>query len=107
MLLEEGVGYDQCVLLAKLLAFPCLILYSKAKFSYYSRYILTSYFCIPVPCNEKEICFCPRTNHRAAIPDMGHCSSIFHQAVLAPEVLSHHVMLSNLCIGSSHLSSKI
>ena len=33
------------------------ILYSKAKFSCYSRYFLTSYFCIPVPCDEKDIFF--------------------------------------------------
>ena len=36
---------------------PCFILYSKAKFACYSRYILTSYFCIPVPYNEKNISF--------------------------------------------------
>ena len=58
MLLEEGVGYDQCVLLAKLYyPLPFFILYSKAKFAYYSRYFLTSYFCIPVPFNEKDIFF--------------------------------------------------
>ena len=33
------------------------ILYSKAKFAYDSRYFLTSYFCIPVPYNEKDIFF--------------------------------------------------
>ena len=56
VLLEEGVFYDQCVLLAKLcLPLPCFILHSKAKFSYYSKYLLTSYFCIPVPYNEKNI----------------------------------------------------
>ena len=38
-----------------LLAFSCFILYSKAKFACYSRYFLTSYFCIPVPYNEKHI----------------------------------------------------
>ena len=27
----------------------------KAKFACYSRYFLTSYFCIPVPYNEKDI----------------------------------------------------
>ena len=47
--LKEGVCYDQCVLLTKsLLAFALLILYSKAKFACYSRYLLSSYFCIPV-----------------------------------------------------------
>ena len=30
-----------------------LILYSKAKFSYYSRYLLISYFCIPILYDEK------------------------------------------------------
>ena len=35
----------------------CFILYSKAKFVCYSRYLLTSYFCIPVPCDEKDIIF--------------------------------------------------
>ena len=37
---------------------PCSILYSKAKFGCYSRGVLTSYFCIPVPYNEKDIFFC-------------------------------------------------
>ena len=46
---QEGVCYDQCVLFAKLLAFDLLCFYSKAKFACYSRYLLTSYFCIPVP----------------------------------------------------------
>ena len=46
----------QCVLLAKLYqTLPCFILYSKAKFAYYARCFLTSYFCIPVPYNEKDI----------------------------------------------------
>ena len=38
-----------------LLPLPCFIPYSRAKFAYYSRCFLTSYFCIPVPCNEKDI----------------------------------------------------
>ena len=38
-----------------LLAFALLHSYSKAKFARYSRCFLTSYFCIPVPCNEKDI----------------------------------------------------
>ena len=37
--------------------FPCFILYSKAKFSCYNRYLLTSYFCIPVLYDEKDIFF--------------------------------------------------
>ena len=58
MLLEEAVFYDQCILLAKLLlALPCFILYSKVKLVCYSRYLLTSYFCIPVSYDEKDIFF--------------------------------------------------
>ena len=56
MLLEEGVCYDQCVLLAKLCKpLPCFILYSKAKLACFFRYLLTSYFCIPVPYDEKYV----------------------------------------------------
>ena len=36
---------------------PCFIPYSKAKFACYSRCFWTSYFCIPVPYNEKDIFF--------------------------------------------------
>ena len=56
MLLKEGASYDQCILLAKLLALPCFILYSKAKLACSSRYLLTLYFCIPV-LYEKDIFF--------------------------------------------------
>ena len=56
VLLEEGVCYDQCILLAKLYyPLPRFILNSKAKFTCYSRYFLTSYFWIPVFYNEKDI----------------------------------------------------
>ena len=56
--LEEGVCCDQCVILAKLCQpLPCFSLYSKIKVECYSRYLLTSSFCIPVPYNEKEIFF--------------------------------------------------
>ena len=58
MLLEEGVCYDQCVLLAKLYwPLPCFILHSKAKFACYSRCFLTSYLCILVTYNENDIFF--------------------------------------------------
>jgi len=58
VVLEEGVCYDQCVLLKKLcLPFPCFILYSKAKLACYSRYLLTSYFCLPIHYDEKDIFF--------------------------------------------------
>ena len=36
---------------------PCFLLYSKPKLACYSRYLLTSYFCIPIPCDEKDIYF--------------------------------------------------
>ena len=56
--LKEDVCYDQCVLFAKLYySLCCFILYSKAKFACYPRWFLTSYFCIPVPYNEKDIFF--------------------------------------------------
>ena len=59
VLLEGGVCYDQCVLLATLCwPLPCFILYSEAKFACYSRYLLTSFFCIPVPYYEDDIFFC-------------------------------------------------
>ena len=44
-----------CSLGKTLLAFALLHWYSKAKFTCYSRYFVTSYFCIPVPYNEKNI----------------------------------------------------
>ena len=57
-LLEEDVCYDQCILLAKLYwPLPCFILYSKAKYTCCYRYFFTSYFCISVPYNEKDIFF--------------------------------------------------
>ena len=40
-----------------LLVFTLFILHSKAKFACYSRCLLSSYFCIPVPYIEKDICF--------------------------------------------------
>ena len=58
VLLKEGVCYYQCVLLAKLCyPLPSFILYSKTKLACYSRYLLTSYLCIPVPYSEKDIIF--------------------------------------------------
>ena len=35
----------------------CFILYSKTKLACYSRYLLTSFFCIPVPYDEKDVFF--------------------------------------------------
>ena len=56
-LLEKGVCYDQHVLLTKPLAFHWFISFSKAKLVCYSGYLLTSCFCIPIPCDEKDIFF--------------------------------------------------
>ena len=36
---------------------PCFILFSKAKLTCYSRCLLTSYFCIPIPSSEQNIFF--------------------------------------------------
>ena len=55
-LLEEGVCYDQCIVQAKLYQpLPCFILYSKALPT--CLHLLTSYFCIPVPYDEKDSFF--------------------------------------------------
>ena len=44
-----------CSLGKSLLAFALLYSVLKAKFACYSSCFLNSYFCIPVPCNEKDI----------------------------------------------------
>ena len=44
-----------CSLGKTLLAFALLHFYSKAKLGCYSRYLLSSYFCILVPYDEKDI----------------------------------------------------
>ena len=50
MFLEEGVCYDQCILLLKLYEpLPCFILYCKAKFAHYSRCFLTPTFVCQSP----------------------------------------------------------
>ena len=50
VLLEVGVCYDQCILLAKLCySLTYFNVYSKVRFAYYSRCLLTSYFGISVP----------------------------------------------------------
>ena len=50
MLLEEGVCYDQCVLLASLLAFALF------HFVLQGQTFLTFYFCILVPYDKKNSC---------------------------------------------------
>ena len=55
MLLEEEVCYDQCVLLKKLLAFALLHFVLQGQTYLSPRYLLTSYFYIPIPYDEKDI----------------------------------------------------
>ena len=43
-----------CILLTSVKTLPCCW-YSKVKLAHYSRYLLTAYFCIPVPFDEKDI----------------------------------------------------
>ena len=47
-----------CFLGEALLAFALLRFVFKAKLVSYSRYLLTSYFCIPIPYDEKDIFVC-------------------------------------------------
>jgi len=57
-LLEKSVCCNHHVLLTKLCwPLPCFILYSKAKLSYYSGDLLTSYPCIPIPMMKKKQLF--------------------------------------------------
>ena len=58
VLLEEGVCHAQCVFFGKTVLSFALLLCTTAKFACYSRCFLTSYFCIPVPYNEKDVFFC-------------------------------------------------
>ena len=58
MLVEKVICCDQGVLLAKLCYhMPCFISYFKAKLAFYSGYLLTFCFCMPVPCAVKDIFF--------------------------------------------------
>ena len=58
MLLDEGVCYDQCILLAKSISFcPTSFSTPRPNLPVSPGFFLTSYFCIPVPCNEKVIFF--------------------------------------------------
>ena len=52
--LEKGVCYDQCVLLTKLLAFTLLHFFLQGQTCYF-KYLLTSYFCIPILFDKKHV----------------------------------------------------
>ena len=58
VLLGESLLWPVHSLGKTLLVFPCFIFYSKAKLACYSRYLLTSYICIPFPYDEKDTLFC-------------------------------------------------
>ena len=47
--------WSVCSLVRTLLAFALLHPILQGKFAYFSSYFLTSYFCIPVPYNERDI----------------------------------------------------
>ena len=54
----RGVCYVQHILLTKLCSpLPFFILYSKAKLTCYSRYLLTFLFCISILYDEKDLFF--------------------------------------------------
>ena len=70
-----GRGYllwPVCSLGKTLLPLPCFILYSKVKLSCYSRYLLTSYFCVPVPYEEKDIFFGVSSRRSCRFSVLGH-----------------------------------
>ena len=68
MLSEEGVCYDRCILLAKLLAFALLHFVLQGKTCLLLQVCLYFCFCIPAPCNEKDIFFgfSSRRSHRSS-----------------------------------------
>ena len=57
VLLEEGVCYNQYILLAKLLAFALLHFVLQGKLACHSRFLLTSYFAFQSPRDDKGIFF--------------------------------------------------
>ena len=68
---KEGACYDQCVLSAKLYyPLACFILYSNAKLSFYSRYLLNFYFCIVVSYDEKDIFLDASSRSMLAVMDL-------------------------------------
>ena len=51
--MKNSIYYDWYTLLEEFSQpLPSFILFPKAKLAYYSRYILISYFCIPIPDDE-------------------------------------------------------
>ena len=98
VLWEEGVCYYQCVLLAKLhYLLPCFILHSKDKFACYSRCFLTSYFCIPVPYNEKDIFWGVSSERSFTLLLVTNSCSVFH---LGPYI-SCKLQRTQVCLQST------
>ena len=55
MFLEEGVCYDQCILLAKRLVFDLVHFVLQGQICVLLQVALDFYFCIPVPYNKEDI----------------------------------------------------
>ena len=69
-----------CSLDKTLFSFVCFILYSKAKLACCSRYLLTSYFCIPIPYDENDIFFLQLVlEDFVGLPRTGQLQPFWHQ----------------------------
>ena len=95
----------QCVLLAKLLTFALLHFVLQDKLACYSRQLLTSYCCIPVPYNEKEIFFFGVSSRRSSRSSQYHSPSASLVLVVGAQT-QITVMLSGLCLISCECQSK-
>ena len=81
---DQSVGASTSVLLMKTL--PSFILYFKAKLACYSRYLLTSYFCIPVPYDGKDIFFFGVSSRRSCRCSKKHSTSAPSALVVGPRL---------------------
>ena len=81
-LLENCIFCAQHVLLTKnLFAFPCFILYSSAKLVCNSRYLLTSYICIPLWYDENYIFFMLVLKGLVGLHRTGKLQLLWHQCL--------------------------
>ena len=62
----------------------CFILYSKAKLACYSRYFLTSYFCIPILHDEKDIFF-GVSSRKSRRSSLNHSNSVYSALLVGIE----------------------
>ena len=98
VLLEEGVCYDQCDLLAKQ-PLSCLIPYSKGKFACYSRCFLTSYFCLQSPIMK-------RTSFLGVLEDLVGLHRTVQLQILQHYLLGHRLGLPwyiMVCLGNEQI----